>query len=141
MNVTAAALLGYIGWTLLLIIAIEIARVYLVVAKGYMANQFKPDGTDVSPFMNRLCRTHANCVEHFPIFGGFLILALATDQTIITDPLSIYLVGARLAQSVANLASTNPFAVNIRFMFFAIQLAIASIWFFSFFAAVIIALH
>ena len=134
MNATAIALMGYIGWTLLLILAIEIARVYLVVGKGYLATQFKPDGADVSPFMNRLCRTHANCVEHFPIFGGLLILALATEQTKITDPLALYFLGARVAQSVANLVSTNVLAVNIRFLFFVVQLAIACIWVFNFLA-------
>ena len=139
MNATATALLGYIGWTLLLIVAIEVARVYLVLAKGYLATQFKADGTDVSPFMNRLCRTHANCVEHFPIFGGLLILALATGQTNITDPLSFYFFGARLGQSIANLASFGVLAVNIRFIFFAIQLAIACIWLFHFFATVLVA--
>lgn len=136
MNATAIALLGYIGWTLFLIVAIEIARVYLVVAKDYLATQFKPDGTDVSPLMNRLCLTHANCVEHFPIFGGLLILALVTGHTKITDPLSLYFLGARLAQSLANLASTNALAINIRFMFFAIQLVIACIWLFNLLAAV-----
>ena len=134
MNVTAAALLGYIGWTLFLIIAIELARVYLVVVKDYLATQFKPDGTDVSPLMNRLCLTHANCVEHFPIFAGLMMLALATAQTKITDPLSLYFLGARVAQSVANLVSTSALAINIRFMFFAVQLAIACIWVFNFFA-------
>lgn len=139
MNATAIALLGYIGWTLFLIVAIELVRVYLVVAKGYLATQFKPDGTDVSPFMHRLCLTHSNCVEHFPIFGGLLIFALVTGQTAITDPLSLYFFGARLAQSVANLASFGALAVNIRFMFFAIQLTIACIWFFNYFTTVLVA--
>ena len=128
MNASSIALFGYIGWTLALIIGIEVARTYLVVAKGHVASRFQPDGADVSPFMHRLCRAHANCVEHFPIFGGLLIVALATGQTKITGPLALYFLGARLAQSMAHLASGSALAVNIRFAFFAMQLAIACYW-------------
>ena len=134
MNATTTALLAYIGWTLALIIAIELGRTYMVVVKGYPATQFKPDGADISPFMSRMCRAHANCVENFPIFGGLLILALVTGQAKITDPLALYYLGARLAQSIAHISSGGAIATNIRFVFFAVQLAIGGVLFFRFLA-------
>ncbi len=132
MQSTTIALLGYIAWTLVLILAVEISRTYLVLAKGHRVTQFKPDGTDVSPFMHRLCRAHANCVENFPVFGGFLILALATQQTKITDGLALYFLAARCLQSVTHLISGRTLAINLRFMFYAVQLAISCIWLFRF---------
>lgn len=128
MNNTAVALLGYAGWTLFLILTVEVVRIYLVAEKGYPATSFKPDGADVSPLMNRLCRAHANCVENFPIIGGILVLALATEHVEITDSLALYLLGARACQSVSHIWSGQVLATNIRFVFYAIQLAIAVSW-------------
>ena len=54
MNATTVALLEFIGWTLALIVAVELARVYLVLATGRNVTQFNPDGADISPFMHRL---------------------------------------------------------------------------------------
>ncbi len=136
MNLTTIALLGFIGWTLLLIISVELARVYLVLATGRKVTQFNPDGADISPFMHRLSRAHANCVENFPIFGGLLILAILTNQTHLTNPLALYFLGARLAQSITHLLSSRALAVNIRFVFFVVQLVIGAYWVVSFFATV-----
>jgi uncharacterized MAPEG superfamily protein len=113
-------------------LAVEISRTYLVLAKGHRVTQFKPDGADVSPFMYRLCRAHANCVENFPIFGGFLILALVTQQTKITDGLALYFLAARFLQSITHLISSKTLAINLRLMFYAIQLIIGCIWLFGF---------
>ena len=136
MNTTTIALLGFIGWTLVLIVAVELARVYLVLATGRKVTQFNPDGADISPFMHRLARAHANCVENFPIFGGLLLLALLTNQTHITNPLAPYFLAARLAQSLTHLVSTRALAINIRFAFFAAQLGIGVYWVKSFMATI-----
>ncbi len=128
MNNTALALLGYAAWTLSLILIVEMIRVYLVVAKGYKAATFKPDGSDISPFMHRLCRAHANCFENFPIIGGLLLLALATENTGITDALALYLLGARLGQSLLHVLSGRSLIINFRFVCYVIQLLISLWW-------------
>lgn len=128
MSNTAAALLGYVAWTLSLILLIEFLRVYLVLAKGYQAAAFKPDGSEISPFMHRLCRAHANCVENFPILGALLILALLTGNLVITESLAWYALAARIGQSLVHLASTRPLMANLRFALFMVQLIIAAIW-------------
>ncbi|WP_223455724.1 MAPEG family protein [Pseudomonas sp. GL-RE-20] len=125
---TAIALTGFIGWTLALLILMELLRGGLAVLKRIPTNEFKPDNSNLSPFMQRLARAHANCVEGLPLFGGLLLLALATDQTSITDSLAFPLLAARVAQSSLHLYSLSIPVVNVRFGCFAIQLAIAVYW-------------
>ena len=128
---SAVAFIGFISWTLFLLLMIEVMRVWLVVAKKFPATEFRADRRKseiLSPFLQRLTRAHANCVEGFPIFGGLLIIALITDQTWITDPLSSLFLAARIGQSLAHLISLSIVAVNFRFMFFTVQLAIGLYW-------------
>jgi len=125
---TAVALVGFISWTLFLLIVMEVMRTWLVLVKKFPANEFKTDNSNLGPFLQRLARAHANCLEGLPIFGGLLIIALITDQTSITDPLCYLFLVARIAQSLAHLASLSVTAVNVRFMFFSAQLAIGVYW-------------
>ena len=100
-----------------------------VVASGRMAgNEFRPDNSNLSSFMQRLARAHANCIEGLPIFGGLLIVALLTSRTGITDSLAPWLLVARIVQSVAHLSSRSVPAVNVRFLAFLVQIVIAVYW-------------
>lgn len=134
MSATALAVLGYIGWTLVLIVMNEALRSYVVLSGRKAPSSFSPDGSDVSPFAHRLARAHANCYESFPIIGGLLLLALATGQTSVTDTLALWVLAARVAQSSTHLISTSNLAVNIRFAFFAVQLVVAVWWTIQFLA-------
>ncbi|MEG1038975.1 MAG: MAPEG family protein [Pseudomonas sp.] len=125
---SALTLGGFIAWALALLVLMELLRGFLVMFKGVAANQFTPDNANLSPFMQRLARAHANCVEGLPIFGGLLLLALVTDQAAITDPLAYVFFAARLAQSCIHLASQSVVAVFCRFAAFAVQLAIGTWW-------------
>jgi hypothetical protein len=49
-------------------------------------------------------------------------------QQHLTDPLAWWLVAARVLQSSVHLASLSVMAVNVRFTFFAVQMAIAAYW-------------
>ncbi|MCB9643789.1 MAG: MAPEG family protein [Myxococcales bacterium] len=133
MNTTAVALVGYIAWMLVLLLILAGLRVYLTFAGKAPKAGFQPDGADVSPFSNRLCRAHANCYEHFPIFGGLMLLALATQQTTVTNGLALWLLGARIGQSTIHLLSTHRRAIELRFFFFVTQVAIALYWAYLFF--------
>ena len=127
-STSAIALVGFIAWTLLLLLLMELARVRLVVASKFDPRQFRPDNANLSPFMQRLARAHANCVESFPVFGGLLLVALVTGQTSVTDPLALLLLGARIVQSSVHVASLSTVAVNVRFLAFAVQILIALYW-------------
>ena len=128
MNASIAAFLGYVTWMLVLLGLLASVRVSLSVTGKKAPNSFDPSGADVSPFSNRLCRAHANCYESFPIYGGLLLLAIATDTTAVTDGLAYFLIGARVLQSVTHLASTSNFAVQVRFAFFVAQFLIGIYW-------------
>ncbi|MBL8288434.1 MAG: MAPEG family protein [Rubrivivax sp.] len=125
---SAVALAGLLGWTLLLIVWMEAARVAWVARGRVAANEFRPDNANLSPFMQRLARAHANCIEGLPLFGGLLLLALATQRSALTDPLAPWLLAARVVQSSVHVASTSVPAVNLRFAAFCVQLAIAARW-------------
>jgi uncharacterized MAPEG superfamily protein len=130
-NASAVVLVGLMLWTLILLILMEALRTRYVVTKAVAANQFRPDNSNLSPFMQRLARAHANCVESLPIFGILLIAALLTNQAGITNPLAPWLLAARLIQSCVHLASLSVAAVNVRFVAFAAQIAIAVYWAFA----------
>jgi len=88
-NVSAPILIGLTAWTLFLLILIETLRSRLIVTKAIAANEFKPDNSNLSPFMQRLAWTHANCVESLPIFSVLLIVALLTNRAGVTNPLAL----------------------------------------------------
>ena len=125
---TVIALVGFISWALFLVIIMEIMRSWVVLANKFPANDIKHDNANLSPFLQRLARAHANCIEGLPIFGGLLLVAIITGHTSITDPLSYLFLLARIAQSSTHLVSLSVAAVNIRFSFFLVQLAISVYW-------------
>ena len=125
---TAFALTGFIAWSLALLVLMEVVRAKLVLTKQVAANGFVPDNANLSPFMQRLARAHANCIEGLPIFGGLMLVALVSGRTAITDPLALVLLGARIVQSGIHLASLSSHAVTLRFTAFAVQMGIAVYW-------------
>jgi len=132
MSYTVIALLGYIGWTTFILLVLGIYRTALTLSGKKAANSFAPSGDDVSPFSGRLCRAHANCYEYFPIAGGLLLYALATDQSAVTNGLALIMIGARILQSITHLLSTSVMAVQVRFFFFLVQIGIAVFWLYEF---------
>ncbi len=128
MGPSAMALVLFVAWVAVLLLLLASVRVKAVLEGKKRGNDFDPSGADVSPFSNRLCRAHANCYENLPLFASLILLAIATDHTEITDGLALVFVGARLAQSIVHLVSTSVMAVNIRFLFFCVQVAILIWW-------------
>ena len=128
MSTTLLALLGFLSWTLALLVLMEVIRSKLVLTREVPANGFTPDNAGLSPFMQRLARAHANCLEGLPLFGGFMLLAVVAGKSHVTDPLAYLLLGARIAQSVIHLSSNSSLAVTARFAAFAVQIGIAVFW-------------
>ena len=128
MSTTLLALLGFLSWTLALLLVMEIVRSHLVLTRAVPANGFTPDNAGLSPFMQRLARAHANCLEGLPLFGGFMLLAVVAGRSQVTDPLAYVLLAARIVQSVIHLVSIEPAAVTARFTAFAVQMGIAIYW-------------
>lgn len=128
MGTSALVLALFISWTLFLLVLMEVLRSCLVATGRVRSNEFKPDNANLSPFMQRLARAHANCVESLPVFGGLLVVALVTGRAGITDPLAPWFLLARVIQSSIHIASLSVPAVNTRFAAFAVQMAIGAYW-------------
>lgn len=127
-NSSAIAFIGFIAWTLLLLVLMVSLRAGLVLSGKMKSNGFQADNANLSPFMQRLARAHANCIENLPLFGGLLLLAIVSGHSALTDPLALALLAARVAQSSVHLVSTSVMAVNVRFTAYVVQVAIALYW-------------
>ena len=125
---TATALAAFIAWALALLVLMEAIRSKMVLTGEVAANGFVPDNANLSPFMQRLARAHANCLEGLPIFGGLMVVALVAGRQSVTDSLAYVFLFARLVQSVIHLLSVSPTAVTLRFTAFAVQMGIAVWW-------------
>lgn len=128
MSPTLMALTGFIAWTLLLLVWMEAVRSWLVLTRAVPANGFQPDNGNLSPFMQRLARAHANCLEGLPLFGGLLLVAVLAGKVAVTDPLAHVLLAARVLQSLIHLASLSSLAVTLRFSAFAVQMGLGVYW-------------
>jgi len=128
MNPTLIALTGFVSWGLILLVLMEAIRSKLVVVGAVPANGFDPTNSNLSPFMQRLARAHANCVEGLPIFGGLMLIAVVSGKSAITDPLAYVFLAMRIAQSLIHLGSLSALAVTLRFSAFAVQMAIGAYW-------------
>jgi uncharacterized MAPEG superfamily protein len=131
MNPTLTTLTGFVAWSLFLLVLMEVIRSKLVLTKAVAANGFNPENSNLSPFMQRLTRAHANCIEGLPIFGGLMLIAVVADRTSITDSLAYLFLFARILQSVIHLISISALAVTFRFSAFAVQLVIGVYWAFG----------
>ena len=128
MGPTATALLGFAAWYLLLTFALGIFRSGLVLSGKKSANSFATDGTDVGAIGRRLNRARDNCFETLPLFAAIVLAALLMNKVSVIDTLAMYLLYARIGQSVTHLASTSIPAINVRFALFLVQIVIYAIW-------------
>lgn len=128
MSASLLALLGFVTWALTLLVLMEAIRSQLVLTGKVAANGFNPDNSNLSPFMQRLARAHANCLEGLPVFGGLLLVAVLAGKPHITDPLAYVFLAARILQSLIHLTSISPAAVTARFTAFAVQLVVGVYW-------------
>ena len=128
MGATATALLGFAGWYLLLTFALGFVRSGLVLSGKKAANTFAADGSDIGGFAQRLNRARDNCYETLPLFGAITLVASMTSRLAVTDPLAMYVLYARIGQSLTHVASTSIPAINVRFALFLVQLVIYVIW-------------
>jgi uncharacterized MAPEG superfamily protein len=128
MTFSALALLGFAAWTMVLLAGIALLRGTLTLRGARSANSFAVGGEDVSPFSARLCRAHANCYENLPVFASILAVAVFSGHGAMTDPLALWALAARVAQSCIHLISTRNLAVQLRFSFLMAQWVIQAYW-------------
>src|SRR5512147_2941639 len=117
MTPTATALLGFAAWYLLLTFGLGIFRSGLVLSGKKAANTFATDGSDVGAFGRRLNRARDNCFETLPLFVAIALAASIANKLAVLDALALYVLYARIGQSLTHLASTSIMAINVRFFF------------------------
>ena len=124
MSLSHWALLGFLAWTLLLVVfGVGAPRISAVLRKQARANSFNPAVPHGTERYQRTMRAHLNCVENLPVFAALVLLG-----TVLAVPGELFqlvafaVLPARVLQSTVHIASGRNRAVLARFALFSIQL-------------------
>ena len=124
MSISAIALMGFAAWTIALVFGVLLYRTALVFTGRTPANAW-PRGTanPADPgIVVRLQHAHLNCLEGLPIFAAIVLVAALAGKLGVTDQVAMWVLYARIAQSVTHLVGVNHWLVMLRATFFSIQL-------------------
>ena len=127
MGDTLTALAGFAAWYVVLTIVMGLFRMGRIVG-GKAVNSFAVSGSDLPGLGERLTRARDNCYETLPIFIALAVVAYATNQLAITDPLAMWVLYARIGQSLTHIISTSVPAVLVRANLFFLQMLIYLYW-------------
>jgi len=122
MNPALVALAGFAGWTLLLLLTVANLRVANFFTGKKAINAFSPTGEDLPGFGQRVTRAHLNCTENLPVFAALVVAAGLSGQFSIMEGTVMYVLYARIGQSVAHMISTAALVVWVRATFFFVQI-------------------
>jgi uncharacterized MAPEG superfamily protein len=119
------ALLGFVTWTMLLVLCgIGMPRITAVLLKQARANSFNAAVVHGSERYQRTMRAHANCVENLPIFAALVLLGSVVGMPgWLFQAAAFSVLPARILQTLVHIASGRNRAVLARFVFFTVQLA------------------
>jgi uncharacterized MAPEG superfamily protein len=119
------ALLGFTGWTLLLVLIIFSWRGIEILFRGKKAYYWTRGNTiDEPALITRVQHAHLNCLENLPIFAVIVLAAAAMNKGAVTAPWAAYVLYARLGQSIVHLIGISHWLVMLRATFWAVQLAL-----------------
>jgi len=127
MGDTLTALAGFAAWYVVLTIVMGLFRMGRIVG-GKAVNSFAVSGSDLPGLGERLTRARDNCYETLPIFIALAVVAYATNQLAITDPLAMWVLYARIGQSLTHVISTSVPAVLVRANLFFLQMLVYLYW-------------
>jgi uncharacterized MAPEG superfamily protein len=128
MGKTATALVGFAGWFALLSVALGLYRLTFMRGGRKAINSFATDGQDLDPLGHRLTRARNNCYETLPVFVAIALGASIAGRLDVTDPLAMWVLYARIGQTLTHIVSTSAAAVQLRAAFFFAQVAIYIWW-------------
>lgn len=118
------ALLLFAAWTMVLMMTYVTYRVVNMLG-GMPANSWtRGSGAVVPGIFVRAEHAHTNCVENLPVFGAVVLVAYALGKAPVVDATAVYVLVARIAQSVTHIAGVSPMLVIVRATFFTIQVAL-----------------
>jgi len=123
--VALQALIGFAAWTLLLVLVIFAWRGIGIVIQGKKANSWtRGKEADEPGLIRRIEHAHINCLENLPIFAVIVLAAAAMGKSAVTEPYAMYVLYARVAQSVTHMIGISHWLVLVRATFWAVQLAL-----------------
>ena len=119
------ALIGFTAWTLLLVLIIFAWRGIEIVIKGKKADSWTR-GKDVEEpgLIRRIEHAHINCLENLPIFAVIVLAAAAMGKSAVTEPYAMYVLYARVAQTLTHMVGVSHWLVMLRATFWAVQLVL-----------------
>ena len=130
MTIPVWTLLGFAGWTVLLLLGtVGVYRWSRILTGAVPIRNFRADQIEGAEWYRRAMRAHANCIENLPVFGAIVLALYAGNVTgSLVDKLAIAILMARIMQSLVHvgLVQTNTVA-SIRFAFFFVQV-VAYLW-------------
>ncbi len=116
------ALLGFVVWTVFLLLGVGAWRVFEVATKKTHIGGFTPGTPHGSDRYWRLNRAHLNCVENLPLLGAVILTGhvLGESTGLFATLTQVYL-GARVVQSTIHVSSGSAMAIRFRFAAFGVQ--------------------
>lgn len=130
MTIPIWMLLGFAGWTLLLLVAtVGVYRWSLILTSAAAIASFRADASDGAGWYQRGTRAHANCIENLPVFGAIVFALQAAEVSgALVDALSVAILAARIVQSLVHTCFVQTDRmVSIRFSFYTVQ-AVSFMW-------------
>jgi uncharacterized MAPEG superfamily protein len=119
------ALLGFVAWTLLLLVStVGVPRISAILKKQAKPNSFNAAVPHGSERYQRSMRAHLNCVENLPIFASLVLLGAVLQMSgALFQAAAAVVLPARVVQSVVHIASGRNRAITLRFSAYCVQLA------------------
>ncbi len=119
------ALLGFTGWTLLLVTVIFAYRGVRLLGGTPINSWGRGAKTTEDPaFIKRVEDAHANTLENLPIFAVLVLSAAALGKLEAVNAIAPFALYGRVAQSLVHLSGTSPLQVFLRASFWAVQLIV-----------------
>jgi uncharacterized MAPEG superfamily protein len=122
------ALIVYALWTIALALAVAAARVQLVARGKAKLESFTPGAPHGGALYWRLNRAHINATENLAIFASVVLCGWVVGlETVTFNELAVVVIAARIVQTLIHIASGAAWAINSRFLAFAVQIG-CEIW-------------
>lgn len=124
MNAYTTVLL-YAGWILLLALFYATPRIPQALLGQKRIDSWERGKEPIDPmFLQRAKSAHLNCLENFPVFAAVVAVAGLMGQIETISAIAVYVLYARIAQSVSHILGTSFILVMLRATFFLIQVLI-----------------
>lgn len=125
MTIPVWVLLGFAGWTLIVLLGtVGVYRWSRIITGRSAIYEFRAGVPHEKDWYRRAMRAHANCVENLPVYGAIVLaLVVSNLDSVALDVLALVLMASRVVQTITHISfEEKTTAVSVRFTFFIIQL-------------------